>query len=417
MLMQRVQDILKQAMGLDSGSVGQSAIERAVLARCRAHGLDGPDGYLELLTASGAELQELIETVAVPETWFFRDPKAFDALAAHAIGKWLPTHKTGIFRLLSMPCSTGEEPYSMAMALLNAGFPADRFLIDGMDISERVLELGRRATYGRNSFRGRNLEFRDRYFEAAGERHALSERVRRNVRLTRGNLLDAAFGAQLPAYDVIFCRNLLIYFDVRDQARAVAVLHRMLADDGMLFIGHSEAGLLIDKGFTSARLPLAFAFHKGAAAKPASSLRPAPPVAARAAASGNPPPRASRGIPALMPVRVAPAPAPAGDAATALDAIQKIADDGRLAEAAMACDAHIKRYGPSAEAFYLLGMISHLAGDGDRADACYRRVLYLEPGHQQTLLQLALLLRQRGDQAGADLLNERSRRLLQAGAR
>ena len=412
MLMQRVQDILKQAMGLDSGSVGQSAIERAVLARCRACGLDGYDSYLELLTTSAPELQQLIETVAVPETWFFRDPKAFDALAAHAIGKWLPKHKTGTFRLLSMPCSTGEEPYSMAMALLDAGFPADRFLIDGMDISERVLELGRRATYGRNSFRGRNLEFRDRYFEAAGERHALSERIRRNVRLTRGNLLDAAFGVQLPAYDVIFCRNLLIYFDVLDQARAVAVLHRMLAEDGMLFIGHSEAGLLIDKGFTSARLPLAFAFHKAMAAKPAP--RPVPPrAAARAAASSNPPQRAPRGIPVLTPVRAA----PAADAATALDAIQKMADNGRLAEASAACDAHIKHHGPSAEAFYLLGMISHLAGDGDRADACYRRVLYLEPGHQQALLQLALLLRQRGDQAGADLLNERSRRLLQAGAR
>jgi chemotaxis protein methyltransferase WspC len=146
--------LLKEAIGLDVASIGSSAIDRAVAERQQATGLADRHTYWERLRASEEELQELIDAVVVPETWFFRDRGAFAALAEVALPEWLRTHPHGVFRLLSIPCATGEEPYSLAMALFDANLPAARFQIDAFDVSERALESARRAVYGRRSFRG-----------------------------------------------------------------------------------------------------------------------------------------------------------------------------------------------------------------------------------------------------------------------
>jgi chemotaxis protein methyltransferase WspC len=328
-------------------------------------------------------------------------------MARFAIEQWLPAHPEGVLRLLSLPCSTGEEPYTMAMALIEAGFPAGRFRIDAFDISEKVIGHAREGVYGRNSFRGTDLAFRDRFFEAVGNGHRLSAAVRENVQFAQGNLMDPMFG-QSAEYDIVFCRNLLIYFDAADQARAVATLRRMLAADGMFFVGHSESGILIDKGFESARIPLAFAFRR-AVARPATVTPPVKPVA-------MPRPRPSPVAPRPRAAVARPAPTPNRTVAE-LPAIQRLADQGRLAEAETACEAYIGWHGPSAEALYLLGVICDAAGQQARAADCYRKVLYLDPFHHEALNHLALLLERRGDVAGARRLTARTARLQQSEGR
>jgi chemotaxis protein methyltransferase WspC len=140
----------------------------------------------------------------------------------------------------------------MAIALLDAGLPANRFRIDGVDISARVLALGERAQYGVNSFRGHELAFRDRHFRPAGPgRWQLSDEARARVRLQQGNLFAPDFLPGRALYDYIFCRNVLIYFDPPTQARAVQVLLRLLAPGGCLFVGPSETGLLPRDHFVS----------------------------------------------------------------------------------------------------------------------------------------------------------------------
>lgn len=147
-----LEHLLKASMGLSAASIGSPAIARAVQERLSVCELGDLDDYLEKVRASGTELQALIEAVVVPETWFFRDRHAFTALARLAHGEWLPTHSEGVLSLLSLPCSTGEEPYSIAMALLDARVSANRFRVDAVDISARNLALGMRAVYGKNSF-------------------------------------------------------------------------------------------------------------------------------------------------------------------------------------------------------------------------------------------------------------------------
>ena len=135
----------------------------------RSLGLKRLEDYRRSLEHSRAEWNELVESVVVTETWFFRDPEPIAAFVRLVREEWLPAHSTASLRLLSVPCSSGEEPFSLVMALLDAGVPADRFQVDAVDISARALARAARGVYGRNSFRGKDLAFRDRYFQPSEE--------------------------------------------------------------------------------------------------------------------------------------------------------------------------------------------------------------------------------------------------------
>jgi chemotaxis protein methyltransferase WspC len=401
----RFEHLLERTMGLNAASIGASAIERAVRARLRACKITDQDDYWEQVQRSREELQELVEAVVVPETWFFRDAEAFRAMVRIVMEEWLPAHGSGAVRLLSLPCSTGEEPYTMAMALLDAGLPPSRFRIDAIDISGHALARGQRGIYGSNSFRGQDVGFRDRYFEKADRGYRISERLRDPVRFLQGNLLDADFLRGSETYDIVFCRNLLIYFDADTQSRAIGVLKRLLSPKGVLFAGHSEAGLMLGNGLASAKIPMAFAFRKAAAipkqtSPKAASLPPVSKPAATATPSRKAPPKPR---PAFAFKRE---PAPQD-----LDVLRRIADRGQLIEAAQGCEAYIRERGPTPDALLLLGLISDASGDHRAAAGHYRKVLYLDPDHSEALSHLALLLKKQGDVAGAKILHDRMRRL------
>jgi chemotaxis protein methyltransferase WspC len=404
MIFARFEQILEQTMGLSAPSIGTSAIERAVSSRLRACDLRNADEYWEHLQRTPGEWQELVEAVVVPETWFFRDPQAFSAMTRIAMEEWRPANPSGALRLLSLPCSTGEEPYTMAMALIDAGLPATRLRIDAIDISTHALAKARRAIYGRNSFRGKDLAFRERHFDQGERGYALSERVRAPVRFVQGNLLDANFLKGGEAYDIVFCRNLLIYFDAETQNRAITVLKRLLSPQGTLFIGHSEAGLMHEQGLVSAKIPMAFAFRKAVASAKTPKQAPVPAPADRKAVR-----TASKPAPAESPKRALPFKRglPATPPPPDLEDLRRIADRGQLAEAVKGCEAYIRQCGPSPEVFLLLGVISDASGDLSTAAGHYRKVLYLEPDNPEALDHLALLLKKQGDVAGAKMLNAR----------
>lgn len=410
----RFEDLLERTMGLSAASVGASAVERALEVRMRACLLEDDESYWDLLQESQEELQQLIEAVIVPETWFFRDPQAFRAMAGFAFD----LSRSGIgrpLRLLSLPCSTGEEPYTMAMALLDAGLPSSAFRIDAFDISAQSLARARTGIYGRNSFRSKDLAFRDRHFEPADRGFRIKDAVRVPVHLRQANILDADFPATVGSYDIIFCRNLLIYFDVPTQARAIALLERLLTDHGMLFVGHSEAGLMAVNGFASARIAMAFAFRKAATGEPTSAAAPRVTPAA-----GKPRPTIASKVqrrfsrPAATARTAAP---PLHPQLESIEELRRIADCGCLDEAVRGAEAHLERLGPSPDAFLLLGLISDVRGDSAAALGYYRKVLYLEPAHPEALSHLSLLLKKQGDHSAARLLDDRMRRRDQRSAR
>src|ERR1700722_6949423 len=220
--------LLKNVIGLDAASVGGGAIERAVKLRMASLGLRQKQSYWEHLQTSEAELQELIESVVVAETWFFRDREAFTLFARLIREEWLPAHAGSTLRILSVPCCTGEEPYSLVMALLDAGLPSERFHVDAVDISAQSIAKAQRGLYGSNSFRGADLSYRDRYLERSRGAYSIPKSLRDLFGFPHENLLSSGFRVGTSPYDVIFCRNLLIYFDQAKQQVAMETLSRLL---------------------------------------------------------------------------------------------------------------------------------------------------------------------------------------------
>jgi len=415
---QRFFDFLKHRIGLDVASVGPAIIERAVRQRCIQLQIPSADHYWTRLQGSEDEQQALIEAVIVPETWFFRYPESFSTLARLASERLVQIKGMRALKILSLPCSTGEEPYSIAMALLDAGLAPHQFKIDGIDVSPLSVERAKRALYGKNSFRGQDTEFRERHFTPVADDYRLSERVREQVRLQSGNLLDPELRVG-EVYDFVFCRNLLIYFDLATQRRVFDILKRLTHVDGVLFIGPAEGNLLGRMGMRSIGAAQSFAFRHQMQAEPEpeplpSFVAPALPVRVLPPASEpvRSPRRAFSSRTAFTPALQAPVATPqASDEASALLArIATLANEGQGAQARQACETYLRQHEPVAQVFYWLGLLSDVAGSTLEAQGFYRKALYLEPQHPEALVHLAALLASQGDAAGARRLQERAAR-------
>lgn len=408
---QRFFDFLKARIGLDVTSVGPAIIERAVRQRSTAANALTADEYWHTLLGSRDEQQALIEAVIVPETWFFRYPESFATLAKLATKRLAEINNMRALRILSLPCSTGEEPYSIAMTLLDAGLKPHQFKVEGMDVSPLSVEKARGALYGKNSFRGQDIEFRERHFTAESEGYRLSERVLEQVRLQVGNLLDPALLANEAPYDFVFCRNLLIYFDQPTQQQVFEVLKRLTHVDGVLFIGPAEGSLLGRLGMRSIGIPQSFAFHRQntPAPEPMPTFIPAPLPARQPVRNVNPPPVRNRPFAPVTPLPVV-AKAANPDDATLLANIAALANEGKSLDARAACESYLRSHEPVAQVFYWLGLLSDVAGRALEAQGFYRKALYLEPQHPDALMQLAALLQSQGDTAGARRLQDRAAR-------
>jgi chemotaxis protein methyltransferase WspC len=401
--------LLRETLGLDVASVGVSLIERAVKRRVNANDLQDISQYAELLQHSQPELQSLYEAVVIPETFFFRYPESFTALRQIVGEQFFGSQK---LRALSVPCSTGEEPYSIAMTLLDAGLSLEKFQIEAIDISTHLLDIARLGLFGSNSFRGSDLQFRNQYFQKTNAGFQLCDRVRQSVKFEQGNVLEEPFQFGREPYDFIFCRNLLIYFYPQAQGQTLESLRQLLTADGLLFVGSAETALLTQHGFSSVKkMPMAFAFRKSAS------------VAFHALPKQQPkvwsPSRADRakgyhkaGL-AVHKKAVDETVKHEKGRSPDLAFAKQLADKGQLGEAAEICEVSLREQGPSARAFHLLGLIRDSAGDQHQASEFYRKALYLEPDHYDVLIHLALLKDKSGDSVAAKTLKNRAQRVLE----
>jgi chemotaxis protein methyltransferase WspC len=412
------QALLRRATGL---SVSKSVAERAVNQRMEQTGFSDSETYLQALTP--AEMTQLIELVVVPESWLFRDPQAFYATVELVQERWARGRAT---RILSIPCAGGEEPYSMAMALRDGGVPKQAFSIDAYDLSPGCIERAQAGVYGRNAFRAQDVAFRERYFtHVADDAYRIIDSLREQVTFRQGNLLQFDTASCSKHYDVIFCRNLLIYFDKPTTRAAIANLSALLADDGMLLAGYAEVPSFCQNGFAPLQFRQAFALKKETAA-PASPVQVAPLPAARPLRSvPRAPGRAAAAAPssaAPVPARTrpvsVPSPAPARTPVPAAQAdllaeARLLADRGQLREAGEKCHAHLARVPEAAEAYFMLGIINELAGKMDLADDYWRRCIYLQPDHYEALCHLSLLAERNGNHTAAATLKARAARIYQ----
>jgi chemotaxis protein methyltransferase CheR len=218
----------------------------------------------------GEMLQELINQLTVNETYFLREDYQFDAMLSTVLPNVLaarggPGRIVGPVKILSLPCSTGEEPYSIALRLLEEWDQIDHVDVEihGGDIDSEVLAKAAHASYGERSVQRVPKVCMDKYFVPVGAgRYQVDEGIRSAVTLHRINICDTPAMRSFRDFDVIFCRNVLIYFDELSSRRAAENLYGSLRPGGYLFLGHSESMSRISPIFTPTRLPEGLVYQR-----------------------------------------------------------------------------------------------------------------------------------------------------------
>ena len=257
--------------GIQLGVGKRYFVDRRVAERMEATGIGTLRGYVMKLRhddAEGAELQELINALTVNETYFYREEYQLRALSAEMMPELAARHGGAPLRVWSLPCSTGEEAYSIALHLL-ANWPGLAEVdveVVGCDIDTRVLARARAGLYDARAVQHLPPGLLAAHFTPVGEAWRISEELRDAVRFTAVNLADAAaMRRHRGRYDVIFCRNLLIYFDDVSRRLAAEALYEALRPGGFLCLGHSESMSRISPLFTIRKLRDAIVYQRAPA--------------------------------------------------------------------------------------------------------------------------------------------------------
>ncbi len=241
----KFRQLIYDKSGIKLGDQKEALVSSRIGKRMRELGIADPREYLQwvLNDDSGQELVQLLDVISTNVTSFYREPQHFDLLDS-LLRKWWSEGQRK-FRIWSAASSTGEEPYTIAIVVMEAlGTQASDVKILATDISTRVLEQCRRGEYDRNRVEGVPFMLRDKYFEAVrddyGAVYRVKDRLKSMMSFRRLNLSTPPFPMRGPL-DVIFCRNVMIYFDNQVRARLLEDMYRLLKPGGFLMVGHSES--------------------------------------------------------------------------------------------------------------------------------------------------------------------------------
>ena len=387
-----IENLLKKKIGLDVNSISSGVLKRAISERMKDCGIRDVQNYLQWLQQSEQELEALIELVIVPETWFFRERESFNYLKHYIKSEWLTTPYQDVLRVLSIPCSTGEEPYSIAIALLEAGLSATKVRIDAVDISQKNLLTAKLGIYQDYSFRGNPLSFQKSYFQRTELGYQLCHKVKSMVNFMYGNLADLNFLLGATPYDVIFCRNLLIYFDKAIKKRTIGILERLLKKDGLLFLGYAETGLLLNTSFQRVRCYKGFTYRKpkieaGQRLKTIEKYNQPVTVTKKTVKSSL------------------------NSSGNLLETVKTLINQGNLRQSVRLCNQYIQQNPLNIQAYILLSEVYQGMGNQEQAIESLKKAIYLQPDCVEALTHLALLHENRGDVESANLLWQRIQRL------
>jgi chemotaxis protein methyltransferase CheR len=244
----RFADFFYRRTGIVLGDGKRAVVERRVAERVRAGAASGPREYLSRLRLEplGVEMQDMVNALTVNETYFYRESHQFQTLTDHVLPELVAARRRGAtVRIWCMPCSTGEEPYSVAIWLLENWADVDAFEIEihGSDIDTRVLEAARAGRYGRRALHRLTPALAQKYFihDPVRDEFQLLPEIVGSIEFARINVLNSVDVARMRDVDVVFCRNMLIYFDDASRRQAVDNMLGVMRPGGAIFLGHSES--------------------------------------------------------------------------------------------------------------------------------------------------------------------------------
>lgn len=241
----RFRSIVLEFSGIQLGPRKEALVSARVGKRMRSLGISDYELYLDRLheDRSGWEIVQLLDAISTNVTHFFREAKHFEFLG-RILREWAAGGQTR-FRMWSAACSTGEEPYSIAMtALASMGAPGLDLRILATDISTKVLEHSIKGVYEKGKLDKVPMEFKTRHFEgcpgSGNSRFAVKPSLKNLIAFKRLNLVETPFPMKGP-FDVIFCRNVMIYLEHSICRKLLAEIHRLLRPGGYLMVGHAES--------------------------------------------------------------------------------------------------------------------------------------------------------------------------------
>lgn len=409
---------LKQALIRETGLAYYRDKEQTLLAaiaeRMHATGSKDCEAYYALLSRRGVREQEiprLVGAITIGETYFFRYPEQFEALRTVILPDCLHRnqHRRSL-RIWSAACSNGAEPYSLSI-LLQREFSEQlrgwSVSIVGSDINRSYLEQATKGAYGDWALRGMTDPMKTACFEDLGPEKRLRAEFRQDVQFLYHNLAAGHlpnYNQGLCAFDIVLCRNVMIYFDGETRRRLLQELHDCLLDGGWLLVGHAEVGPDVSALFTPVVVPGATVYKKAAAAESPVTVRqespaerpgtlaptiapPPPSLTARAApqskAPARPPQPSAAPIPAIEP--------PADPEAEVL----ALADSGDLGAALDLCCDFNEQYPVLPGPYLLRGLLEQQMGCGDEVESL-RRAVYLDKDFALAHYHLALAYWRRG---------------------
>jgi chemotaxis protein methyltransferase CheR len=263
----RLCEFLYRRTGMSFADSKRYYIDRRLAERIAATGSASFQSYFAMLRADAdQEIEHLVNAFTVNETYFNREDHQLRCLTSDLLGSVLRGRKSGeSIRIWSIPCSTGEEPYSIAIWLMENWREVDSYNIEivGSDIDTRVLEAAAEGIYGERALMRLSRDVIHRYFKPlAGDSYQIDPGLRDSIQFTRANLVDTQDMASYRDFDVVFCRNVLIYFDDTSRRTAAENLYDCLRPGGYICLGHSETMSRISPLFRVCRFSDAIVYQK-----------------------------------------------------------------------------------------------------------------------------------------------------------
>ncbi|MBR9970790.1 CheR family methyltransferase [Magnetospirillum sulfuroxidans] len=368
---------------LDLAQIIADRMEQCRISDCAA--------YLELLQADGEEMDCLVAELTIGETYFFRHKEQFDALREIVLPDILARNTPSRrLRIWSAGCATGPEPYSLAI-LLKREFGAQilgwHVSILGTDINQKFLSRARDGRYDQWAFRATPENIRGECFVPVGKQWQIRPEFKAMVSFQYHNLTRNRFPSitdNIAGFDIIICRNVVIYFSRETVEALVPCFHESLVDGGWLVMGHAEPNMELFRDFRTVNCPGAVLYQR-------TSVEPQPirPPQRHVVAPSLPLPVQQRMARRLQPQSPRPSPSPALALAMAspptsvavsppLSEVRHLADQGKWDAALRACDAVLGKDSLNWRGHYLRALILDQMGDGDACESALRRAIYLD---------------------------------------
>lgn len=368
-----------------------------VLRRLAATAMADSTAYLERLEdldRGEVEWAALEAEITIGETFFFRYAEQFDALTSRILPDLIARNRDRRrLRIWSAGCASGAEPYSVAIVLRNLlgeAWGDWQVSVIGTDMNVSAIAAARQADFGRWALRSLPEADRSRYFrQVSPTTWSLRPAWRAAVQFERHNLLSLLDGTsplQFTDFDLILCRNVLIYFHPAMAARVVAALGACLVDDGWLLVGHAEPNPAFADTLQPVILPGTTAYRRGAMAAPVPMPAAFVPLLPPAPA----PLPAARPRPAVP--QAALSPVPAADLDDVVETVRTQADRGELEAARRTCHAGLDTNPTSPALHFYDGLVARALGAGREAEAAFRRAIYLDRNFALAHHHLGLLL-------------------------